>query len=86
MNVKKRSRYTVNNSKEVVEAVMFVPNGITQVIATTNDEYPVSKLLDDLYKTVKEHLKHPQVNKDAMYAIDAFMKDDLTDDPEELPF
>ena len=86
MNVKKRSRYTVNNSKEVVEAVMFVPNGRTQVIATTNDEYPVSKLLDDLYKTVKEHLKHPQVNKDAMYAIDAFMKDDLTDDPEELPF
>ena len=32
-------------------------------------------------------MKHPQVNNDVMTAIDAFMKDDLEDDPEEpLPF
>ena len=31
-------------------------------------------------------LSDPQENKDAMYAINAFMNDDLSDDPEELPF
>ena len=50
-------------------------------------EYPIGQLLEELFKTVKDRMKHPQVNNDVMTAIDAFMKDDLEDDPEEpLPF
>ena len=70
----------------VKEAVMYIPQGKIQVLATTHDEYPIGQLLEDLYSIVKEKMKHPQVSDDVMSAIDAFMKDDLEDDPEELPF
>ena len=34
----------------------------------------------------KERMEHPKVNNDVMYAIDAFMKDDIADDMDEMPF
>lgn len=86
MDIVKDVHRTNDKSAFAIEAVMYVPGGRTQVLATTKDEYPIGNLLTNLHITVKEKMKHPQVNKDAMYAIDAFMKDDLTDDPEELPF
>lgn len=87
MNIAKDVHYTNDKSAFVKEAVMYVPRGKTQVLATTQDEYPIGQLLEELYSTIKERMKHPQVNKDVMTAIDAFMKDDLEDDPEEpLPF
>ena len=70
----------------VKEAVMYVPYRKTQVLATTKDEYPIGPLLEELFLAVKERMKHPQVSNDVMTAIDAFMKNDLEDDPEELPF
>lgn len=75
-----------DKSAFVKEAVMYVPYRKTQVLATTNDEYPIGQLLEELFLAVKERMKHPQVSNDVMTAIDAFMKDDLEDDPEELPF
>ena len=87
MNIAKDVHYTNDKSAFVKEAVMYVPRGKTQVLATTQDEYPIGQLLEELYSTIKERMKHPQVNNDVMTAIDAFMKDDLEDDPEEpLPF
>lgn len=86
MDIEKDSHYTNDKTAFVKEAVMYVPRGKTQVLATTQDEYPIGQLLEELFKTVKDRMKHPQVNNDVMTAIDAFMKDDLEDDPEELPF
>lgn len=86
MNIVKDVHRVGDNSAFVKEAVMYVPRGKTQVLATTQDEYPIGQLLEELYSTIKERMKHPQVNNDVMTAIDAFMKDDLEDDPEELPF
>ena len=86
MDIVKDVHRTNDKSAFAIEAVMYVPGGRTQVLATTKDEYPIGNLLTNLHIAVKENMKHPQVNKEAMYAIDAFMKDDLTDDPEELPF
>lgn len=86
MNITKRNFNPRVKQESVIEAVMYVPGGKTQVLATTKDEYPIGDLLKNLYNVVKEHMKHPQVNKDAMYAINAFMNDDLSDDPDELPF
>lgn len=86
MNLVKDVHRTKDESAFVKEAVMYVPRGKTQVLATTQDEYPIGHLLEELYSTVKDRMKHPQVNNDVMTAIDAFMKDDLEDDPEELPF
>ena len=79
--------HKINDKKAFVkEAVMYVPHGKTQVLATTHDENTMARLLDELYSIVKEHMKHPQVNNDVMNAIDAFMKNDFADDPDELPF
>ena len=75
-----------DKSAYVKEAIMYVPYKKTQVLATTKDEYPIGQLLEELFLAVKERMKHPQVSNDVMTAIDAFMKDDLEDDPEELPF
>ena len=86
MDLVKDVHRTGDKSAFVKEAVMYVPRGKTQVLATTHDEYPIGQLLEKLYSTVSERMKHPQVNNDVMSAIDAFMKDDLEDDPEELPF
>lgn len=86
MNIVKDVHRVNDKSAFVKEAVMYVPRGKTQVLATTQDEYPIGQLLEELYLTVKERMKHPQVNNDVMTAIDAFMKDDLEDDPDELPF
>ena len=86
MNIVKDVHRVGDNSAFVKEAVMYVPRGRTQVLATTQDDYPIGHLLEELYSTVKDRMKHPQVNNDVMSAIDAFMKDDLEDDPEELPF
>lgn len=58
----------------VKEAVMFIPYGKSQVLATTHDKYPIGKLLDSLYSTVKNNIK---VENEVMYAIDSFMNDDL---------
>ena len=86
MDIVKDVHRTNDKSAFVKEAVMCVPGGKTQILATTKDEYPIGELLNNLYDIVKEQMKHPQVNKEAMYAIDAFMKDDLSDDEEYLPF
>jgi len=86
MDLVKDVHRTGDKSAFVKEAVMYVPRGKTQVLATTHDEYPIGQLLEELYSTVEERMKHPQVNNDVMNAIDAFMKDDLEDDPEDLPF
>lgn len=86
MDIVKDVHRVNDKSAFVKEAVMYVPRGKTQVLATTQDEYPIGSLLEELHSTLKERMKHPQVNNDVMYAIDAFMKDDLKDDEEELPF
>lgn len=86
MDIAKDVHRVNDKSAFVKEAVMYVPRGKTQVLATTHDDYPIGQLLEELCSIVEERMKHPQVNNDVMNAIDAFMKDDLEDDPEDLPF
>ena len=85
MNLVKDVHYTNDKNAFVKEAVIYVPHGKTQVVATTKDEYPIGQLLDELYILVEENMKHPPVNSDVMTAIDAFMRDDLSDDEDILP-
>ena len=86
MNIVKDVHRVNDKSAFVKEAVMYVPHGKTQVLATTQDEYPIAQLLEELYVIVKERMIHPQVNNDVMNVIDAFMKNDFADDPDALPF
>lgn len=86
MNLAKDVHQVDDKDAVVKEAVVYVPGGKTQVLATTKDEYPIGQMVDRLYLTIKERMKHPKLNNDIMTAIDAFMKNDLEDDKVELPF
>ena len=70
------------------EAWVYVPNkGGCSYLVGTQDKTPVAPLLEGLFSTVKDRMEHPQINNDVMYAINAFMKDDLSDDDNgDLPF
>lgn len=58
-----------------------------QCLCTTGDKAGLSDIIDVLYSTVKESLKHPKINKDIKYSMDAFMNDDIEDDDNDgLPF
>jgi transcriptional regulator with XRE-family HTH domain len=49
----------------------------------------VTKLVFNLWMAIEQYMTRPRVNKDHKSIIDAFMNDDLTDDPvssDELPF
>lgn len=86
MNIVKDVHRSDDNNAFVKEAVMYVPRGKTQVLATTHDEYTIAKLLEELYLIVKEQMNHPRVNDDVMNAIDAFMKNDFKDDIVDNPY
>lgn len=86
MNLVKDVHRSNDNNAFAKEAVMYVPRGRTQVLATTQDEYPIAKILEELYLIVKERMNHPRVNDDVKNAIDAFMKNDFKDDIVDNPY
>lgn len=66
---------------------MYVPYKGSQLLVTSQDDTPVAPLLEVLFSVVKQRMEHPKVNKDVMYAIDSFMKNDLDDDiTNDIPF
>ncbi|ORT99074.1 hypothetical protein D081_2253 [Anaerovibrio sp. JC8] len=74
------------------EAWISIPFNGRQFLFTSQDDTPLAPLLETLFATVKDRMKHPKLNKDVMYAIDAFMNGDLEDDvvgvvsDDEIPF
>lgn len=87
MDIEKSVHKTTDMSAFAKEAWMFVPGKGSQLLVSSKDDTPVAPILEVLFSTVKERMEHPKVNNDVMYAIDAFMKDDITDDENnDLPF
>lgn len=86
MDIEKSVHKTNDISAYAKEAWMFVPGKGSQLLVASKDDTPVAPFLKVLFSTVKERMEHPKVNNDVMYAIDAFMKDDLDDDKDALPF
>ncbi len=86
MDIEKSVHKTNDISAFAKEAWMFVPGKGSQLLVASRDDTPVAPLLEVLFSTVKERMEHPKVNNDVMYAIDAFMKDDLDDDDDDMPF
>lgn len=68
------------------EIWMYTPSVGKKFFARTNDNSPLVPLVEAVFATVKERTQHPKLKTEMQYVIDAFMKDDLEDDPEELPF
>jgi len=94
MDIEKSSHKVSDQLAFAKEAWMFVPTKGKQSLVASQDETPVAPMLEKLFSTVKERMEHPKVDKYAMYAIDAFMKDDINDDEagpqsfadEDIPF
>lgn len=86
MDIEKSVHRINDPSAFAVEAWMYVPYGGNQLLVASQDDTPVAPLLETLFSVVKERMKHPKVNNNVMYAIDSYMKDDITDDAEDIPF
>ena len=85
-----KSVYKMNDPAAFAkEAWVYVPaTGGSSLLVASQDNTPIAPLLETLFATVKDRMEHPKVNKDIMYAIDAFLKDDMDDDDDDgsVPF
>lgn len=86
MNISK-SVYTINDSDAFAKEIwMYTPGTGANFLCSNRDTSPLAALVDNLYATVSERMKHPRIKQELQYVIDAFMKDDVSDDDEALPF
>ena len=89
MDIEKRSHTTNDQKTKAIEAWVYVPGKNSEPLVASQDDTSIASLVEVLFETVSERMKHPKINRDVQYAIDAFMKDDISDDtpdPDSLPF
>jgi hypothetical protein len=86
MNISK-SVHKVNDPDAFAKEIwMYTPGTGSNLLCNNRDTSPLAALVDNLYTTVSERMKHPRIKQELQYVIDAFMKDDVSDDDETLPF
>lgn len=87
MNIVKIVHQVNDSDATALEAWMMDNSGGQCLCGTQNDQI-LADLLIDLYNTVHEVLRHPQLSNSFRCAIDAFMNDDISDDSgtDDYPF
>lgn len=86
MNISK-SVHKVNDPDAFAKEIwMYTPGTGANFLCSNRDTSSLAALVDKLYTTVSERMKHPRIKQEFQYVIDAFMKDDVSDDDETLPF
>lgn len=86
MNISK-SVYKLNDPDAFAKEIwMYTPGTGTNFLCSNRDTSFLTALADNLYTTVSERMKHPRIKQELQYVIDAFMKDDVSDDDETIPF
>lgn len=88
MSVSKTPHHKDNLNIPEKEVWMHAPGLAPRLVASTGEKSSISDLVEDLYFLVAEFSKHPRLEKELKYAIDAFIHDDdLSDDPPvDMPF
>lgn len=88
MDIEKNVHHIDDPMAFAKEAWISVPRKGCSLLLGTHDHSPLAPLLESLFIAVKECVKHPKINKDIKLAIDAFLADDMDDDPmdDSLPF
>ena len=89
MNVEKSAKRANDQDATAIEAWLYVPGKNSSALVSSRDNNSVSMAVLNLYETVRSQMKRPRIDKDALYAIDAFMNDDLEDDKtdcDDIPF
>lgn len=86
MNISK-SVYKISDTDAFAKEVwMYTPDAGPHFLCSNNVISPLANLVDELYVTVSERMKHPRIMRELQYVIDAFMKDDMSDDDYPIPF
>lgn len=89
MNISK-SVYNLRDTDAFAKELwLYSPEIGTQFLCSNRNNSSLSSLINDLFFIVEEFSKHPKVKSEFKQSIDAFMKDDLEDDPfydVDLPF
>ncbi len=87
MNISKRVYRTGDPDAFAKEVWMYAPRTGKNYLCSNRNNSPLAALVDHLYATVSERMKHPRIIQEFQYVIDAFMEDDISDDVDEtLPF
>ena len=86
MNISK-SVHRVNDPDAFAKEIwMYTPPGQGADFLCSNMGAPFADLIDNLYTTISERLKHPRIKQNLKYVIDAFMNDDVNDDDDLILF
>lgn len=94
MNVEKAVHKVNDNDAYAREIWMHTPGCRPQYLCSDKERSEVSGVVNNLFETVQNYVKHPQIKSNLRYVIDAFMKDDVSNDAEyeaalmadDLPF
>lgn len=86
MNISKSVHNVNDPDAYATEIWMYTPNTGSNFLCSNKDASEIAILVDTLYITVSEYMKHPRLKHELQYIIDAFMNNDLSDDDETIPF
>lgn len=84
-----KSVYRMNDPNAFAKEIwIFTPGVGSSFLVDNRSISSISGLVNNLFTAVSERMKHPRIRKEHLYALDAFMKGDLDDDPvdDTLPF
>lgn len=62
------------------EIWMYTPGSGSHLLVSNKDVTPLAPLVNTIFATVKERMKHPKLKKELQSVIDAFLQDDVGDD------
>jgi len=86
MNISKSVYHTNDPDAFAKEVWMYAPQSGSHFLCGNRDSSTIGFLVDSLYNAIVENSQHPKIKPDFQYVINAFMKDDISDDEDSLPF
>lgn len=86
MNIQK-SNHKINDSTVHAKEIWIVaPSVGNNFLCGTKNDSLLEPAVTALFETVADRAKHPKIKKELKYVMDAFMRNDIDDDDETLPF
>ena len=89
MSVSKNATNKEDKDMTAIEAWTYVPRNSRGPLLTSLDPISIAPIVSELYGIVKNQMSHLRINKSAIPAFNAFLKDDFEDDPikdDDIPF
>lgn len=85
MNISKSVYSASDKDAFALEIWMQTTDSAPKFLCDDRQEVAIAQLVKALYSSVVENMRHPKINRDMQYVIDAFMHDDIEDDVPEVP-